>query len=106
MRTDALSRRSDYEINKFISKQLFTKKNEVLKLANFSEDFERIIKEHHELRNYEHSKIQKTYKKIMQKVKVIKKEVASVLKKCTTCIIIKKLKRINEKSSITIETSK
>ena len=82
------------------------KKNEVLKLAECSEDLERIIKEHHELRNHEHSEIQRTYEKIMRKVKVIKEEVASVLKKCTICIIIKKPKRTSEKNSIAIETSR
>ena len=61
VRTNALSRKSDYEIDKFISKQLLTKKNEVLKLIECSEDLERIIKEYHELRNHEHSEIQRTY---------------------------------------------
>ena len=106
MRTDALSRRSNYETDKFISKQLLTKKNEVLKLAECSKDLERIIKEYHELRDHEHSEIQRIYAKIMRKVKVIKEEVANVLKKCTTCIIIKKSRRTSEKSSIAIETSR
>ena len=106
MRTNALNRKSNYETDKFISKQLFIEKNEVLKLTKCSKDLERIIKEYHELRNHEHSKIQRTYKKIMRKVKVIKEEVARVLKKCTTCIIIKKSKRTSEKSSIAIETSR
>ena len=39
-----LSRRSDYEANKFRLKQLFTKKNEALKLTKYSKDIERIIK--------------------------------------------------------------
>ena len=106
MRANALSRRSDYETNKFTSKQLLTEKNEALKLTECSEDLERIIKKHHELRDHGHSEIQRTYEKIMRKVKVIKEEVASVLKKCTTCIIIKKPRRTNEKSSIAIETSR
>ena len=104
VRADALSRKSDYEADKFTSKQLFTENNEVLKLAECSEDLERIIKKHHELRDHKHSEIQRTYEKVMRKVKVTKEEVASVLKKCTTCIIIKKSRRTNEKSSIAIET--
>ena len=106
MRANALNRRSDYEIDKLTSKQLFTKKHEVLKLTECSEDLQKIIKKHHELRNYEHSEIQKTYEKIMRKIKVIKEEIASVLKKCTTCIFIKKSRRISEKNSSAIETSR
>ena len=106
MRTNALSRRPNYETDKFMSKQLFTKNKKVLKLTECSEDLERIIKEHHELRDHEHSGIQRTYEKIMRKVKVIKEEVASVLKKCIICIIIKKSRRTSEKSSIAIETSR
>ena len=106
MRTDALSRKSDYETNKFTSKQLLTEKNGALKLAECSKDLERIIREHHEFRDHEHSEIQRTYEKIMRKVKVTKEEVASVLKKCTTCITIKKSRRTNEKNLIAIETSR
>ena len=106
MRTDALSRKSDYEANKFMSKQLFTENKEALKLAECSEDLERIIREYHELRDHGHSEIQRTYEKIMRKIKVIKEEVASVLKKSTTCITIKKSRRKSEKNSIAIETSR
>ena len=106
MRADALNKRSDYETNKSTSKQFFTEKNEVMKLTECSENLERIIKKHHEFKDHEHSEIQKTYEKIMRKIKVIKKEVASVLKKCTTCIIIKKSRRTNEKNSIAIKTSR
>ena len=106
MRANALNRRSDYKTNKLTSKQLFTKKNETLKLTKFSKNLKKIIKEHHEFRNHEHSKIQRTYEKIMRKVKIIKKEVVSVLKKCTTCITIKKSRKTSEKNSIAIETSK
>ena len=77
-----------------------------MKLTECSEDLERIIREHHEFRDHEHSKIQRTYKKIMQKIKVIKEEVASVLKNCTTCITIKKSRKTSEKNSIAIETSR
>ena len=42
----------------------------------------------------------------MRKVKVITKEIANVLKKCTTCIIIKKSRKTSEKNSIAIETSR
>ena len=106
MRTNALSRRSNYEINNFISKQLFTKNKRVLKLTKCSKDLERIIREHHELRDYEHLKIQRTYEKIMRKVKIIKEKVASVLKKCTTYITIKKSRKTSEKNLIAIETSR
>ena len=65
MRADALSRKSDYKANKFISKQLLTEKNEALKLTECSKDLERIVKEHHEFKDHEHSEIQRTYEKIM-----------------------------------------
>ena len=106
MRADALNKRSNYKADEFILKQFFIKKNEVLKLAEYSKDLKRIIKEHHEFRNHKHLKIQRTFEKIIRKVKVIKKEDTSVLKKCTTCIIIKKSRRRNEKSSIATETSR
>ena len=106
VRADALSKRSDYKVDKSISNQLLTKKNEVLKLVECSENLKRIIKEHHKLRDHEHSEIQRTYEKIMRKVKVIKKEIVSVLKKCTTCITIKKSRKTNKKNSIAIETSR
>ena len=106
VRADALSRKSNYKTDKFILKQLLTKKNEALKLTKCSEDPKRIIKEYHELKNHEHSKIQRIYEKIMRKIKVIKEEVANVLKKCTTCIIIKKPRRTSEKNSIAIEISR
>ena len=89
-----------------MSKKLLTKKNKALKLTKCSKNLERIIRKHHILRDHEYSEIQKTYEKIMRKVKVIKEEVASVLKKCTTCIIIKKWRRTSEKNSIAIETSR
>ena len=65
MQANALSRKSDYKTNKFKSEQLLTEKNEILKLTECSKDLERIIKKHHELRNHEHSKIQRIYEKIM-----------------------------------------
>ena len=101
-----LSRRSDYEANKFISKQLLTEKNEVLKLTECSKNIKRIIKKHHKFRDCEHSEIQKTYEKIMRKIKVIKEEIVNVLKKCTIYIIIKKSRRPSEQNSIVIETSR
>ena len=106
VRTDVLNRRSNYKTNKFLSKQLVTKKNEALKLTKCLKDLERIIKEHHEFRNHEHSEIQRIYKKIIRKIKIIKEEVANVLKKCTIYIIVKKSKRTSKKNSIAIETSK
>ena len=42
----------------------------------------------------------------MQKIKIIKKKIANVLKKCTTYIIIKKSRKTNEQNLIAIETSK
>ena len=82
------------------------KKNKVLKLTECSKDLKRIIKKHHKLRDYKHSEIRRIYEKIMRKVKVIKEEVANVLKKCIICIIIKKSRKTSEKNLIAIETSK
>ena len=106
MRADVLSRRSDYESKKVILKQFLTEKNEALKLTECVENKERIIKEHHELRDHGHSEVQRTYEKIMRKMKGIKKEVTKVLKKCTTCIKIKKSRKACPINSIAIETSK
>ena len=77
-----------------------------MKLTKCSKDIKRIIKKHHELKNHKYSKVQRIYEKSMRKVKIIKEEVANVLKKYTTCITIKKSKRIKEKNSIAIEKSR
>ena len=101
-----MNKRSNYELNKSAPKQLFIEKNGALKLAECAEDKERIIKEHYEFKNHGHSEIQKIYEKIIRKIKVIKTEVADVLKRCTTCIKTKKSRKTFFINSVAIETSK